>query len=741
MKHPVKAVLILLGLSVTLTGCDGGRPAKDRRWVFEHEIADTEPAAAVRMNDIQIGDIDGDGRPDIWASGRGGGPEANQMVWYRNPDWQRFYIAPGDYKYGNLGDMDGDGDLDIVVSRSWLENDGSPAEGPWPEHDLGYDFEPDLVHLGDVNRDGRMDIVVVTKNEFRWLPGPENPGDPWTLIEVYADPSRRTGGALADMDGDGDPDLLWGNAWFENPGDGIPPWTMHSIDSQWPAEARGAVGDVDLDGRPDVVLSGEESSHGVAWYSSPPDPAEGQWSKNIITDSGYQGVHSLALADFDGDGDLDVFAAEMHKGKDPDKIAVFENADIESNVWIEHVIDDCGSHNAKVGDLDGDGRPDIVGKNYEAGAIPLRVDIWWNRVSPTLRVTLWRKHVIDHARDWEAMFIQGGDVNGDGRTDIIAGGWWYENPGSVRDTWLRHVIGGSLNNMGIVHDLDGDGDLDILGTKGKPKSNEFLWAENDGSGSFRFHENIPRAEGDFLQGIRASQIIPGGNVEVVLSWHNRTGTQMYTIPTPATEPWGWEVISPTTNGEQVAVADLDRDGDLDIHLGTSWLRNDGGDWTTVEALKLSVRGADPDRVELSDIDGDGDLDCVMGCEHAEYLVWAEAPDDPEGPWTEHSVSKDLQAMSMDVGDVDHDGDPDIVAGEHNRKDAYKGRVVLYRNDGRGASWTAHEIDTGLEHHDGTRLVDVDGDGDLDVISIGIMHPLVVLYENLAIQPRKSPEAR
>lgn len=721
---------------------DTNSEVRAAQWSFEHVIVDENPPATYRMNDIQIGDIDGDGLPDVWTSGRGAGTNAYQMVWYKNPTWTRYEIAKGDYKYGNLGDFDGDGDLDVVAGQDndsrvyWFENTGNPEQKDWPRYYLGVDDKPDLLHVGDIDGDGRLDVVYTYKDEVGWAKNPQNPQNSWPTYTIWSG-GRRTGGTLADIDQDGDFDILYGNAWFENPLPGGDPtqggqWIMRVIDSGWPTEARGAVGDLNGDGKPDVVLSGEESSAGVVWYTAPADLETGTWIRQEVVSSGYEGVHSLALADFDQDGDLDIFAAEMHHGDDPDKVAVFESVGIGSNTWVEHVLATFGSHMAKIGDLDGNGYPDIVGKNYEAGATPLRVDMWINNVANSaLPVDQWQRHVVDSNRPWRAVFVDGGDVNGDGLPDIVTGGWWYQNPGSPDGVWTRHATGGVLYNMAVVHDLDGDGDLDILGTKGKVDSNEFVWAENDGNGSFTLHTNLANADGDFLQGARAAQIIPGGNVEVVLSWHNDTSTQMFRIPSPATDPWLWEVVSPTTNGEQIAVGDIDGDGDLDIHLGTKWLRNDGGVWTTVNAFTLGDPDADPDRVEIADIDGDGDRDVVIGAEHTNLVVWAEAPPDPEDPWTEHVISTDILAMSLDVADVDQDGDIDIVVGEHNNSDPTVGRVIIYRNEESGKTWSTFEIDSGLEHHDGTRFIDIDDDGDLDILSTGWTHSQVVLYENKA----------
>ena len=752
MARSISVGALGLGILVLITACllgtspadgvgDAHSEACAARWSFEHVVIDESPLATYRINDIQIGDINGDNLPDIWTSGRGGGGDAYQMVWYKNPDWTRYEVAKGDYKYGNLGDLDGDGDLDVVAGQDndsmvyWFENTGNPEQRDWAKYYLGVGGKPDLFHVEDVDEDGRLDVVYTYKNKLEWAKNPLNPKNTWPTYTIWSG-GTRTGGALADIDQDGDLDVLYGNAWFENPLPGGDPtqgsqWSMQIIDPNWPTEARGAVADLNGDGRPDVVLSSEESSEGVAWYIAPANLETGTWTRQEVVSSGYEGVHSLALADFDQDGDLDIFVAEMHTGTDPDKVTVFENVDITSNTWVEHTFATFGSHNAKIGDLDRDGYPEIVGKNFEAGAIPLQVDMWENQVADSaLSVNQWQRHVIDSDRPWRAVFVDGGDVNGDGLPDIVTGGWWYQNPGSPGGKWTRHTIGGELYNMAVVHDLDRDGDLDILGTKGKVNSNVFLWAQNNGSGSFTLNTNLPNANGDFLQGARAAQIIAGGNVEVVLSWHNRTSTQMFQVPSPATAPWSWDVLSSTTNGEQMAIGDIDDDGDLDIHLGSEWLRNDGGTWTTFNAFNMGNPEADPDRIELADINGDGDLDVVIGAEHANRVVWAEAPSNPEDAWMEHVVSTDILAMSLDVADVDQDGDIDIVVGEHNtNNDPTVGRVILYRSEDNGSFWSTCEIDSGLEHHDGTQFIDIDNDGDLDILSIGWYHNRVVLYEN------------
>jgi hypothetical protein len=133
------------------------------------------------------------------------------------------------------------------------------------------------------------------------------------------------------------------------------------------------------------------------------------------------------------------------------------------------------------------------------------------------------------------------------------------------------------------------------------------------------------------------------------------------------------------------------------------------------------------------MDGDGRLDAVVGYEaigRPGLLAWYGQGADPASPWSEHAIDRPVGPMSLDVADMDGDGDWDILVGEHAAAHPESGRLLLYENrDGRGRRWRARLLGLGDEHHDGARAVDIDRDGDLDVLSIGWTHSRVLLYEN------------
>ena len=187
-------------------------------------------------------------------------------------------------------------------------------------------------------------------------------------------------------------------------------------------------------------------------------------------------------------------------------------------------------------------------------------------------------------------------------------------------------------------------------------------------------------------------------------------------------------VDPIVSGEG-----LDH-GDLDILDGVSWFRNEGGGVYTKFLLSDASVG-EPDRNVLVDMDDDGDLDAVIGFGHDVdgKISWYERGVDPTALWTAHAIDNipPAQAQSVDVADIDADGDMDVVVGEHTNPEISGLRLLLYERQDVG-SWVPHEIYSGDEHHDGAQLVDIDQDGDLDVVSIGWLHRRLMLYENQAI---------
>ena len=165
------------------------------------------------------------------------------------------------------------------------------------------------------------------------------------------------------------------------------------------------------------------------------------------------------------------------------------------------------------------------------------------------------------------------DIDGDGLKDIVTGQWWYRNPGAASGNWARNTIGGSFRNMAHIHDFDGDGDLDMLGTTGAYEGADMVWAENNGSGSFTIHSNIPSGDTNFgepfLAGITGANFQNNGPYQMAINWNGAESTnspvQMLTVPSdPINTTWSLVDVSSSSLGEDLQKGDIDGDGDLDL---------------------------------------------------------------------------------------------------------------------------------------------------------------------------------
>lgn len=341
---------------------------------FRHHFIDTNlPGSS--WGQTAIADINKDGKPD-YITGKSGA----QIFLYlqkSKTNWTRVIL--GENSPSEVGaavcDVDGDGWLDLVTGGAWYKN---PGKEPFEKFErIAFDPALSRVHdlfLADIDGDGKKDVITMSdQNNLRWYSISENPRELWKRTDIGA--SVHSGIGIGDIDKDGDPDIVRSDVWFENADGKGQKWIMRknipfgNPNKPFPLATLCIVIDLDRDGDNDLVMTENEIKGGrIAWIENE-DGKGNLWKLHLLptNDTATRGAyHSLLVADFDNDGDPDIFSCEMEgiSGDKPPRWFIWENVGGRGETFREHVILDAnlGSHLVVAGDIDGDGDLDLIGK-------------------------------------------------------------------------------------------------------------------------------------------------------------------------------------------------------------------------------------------------------------------------------------------------------------------------------------------------------------------------------------------
>jgi len=696
---------------------------------FDRHIIDPDISGDVKL----VGDIDGDGFPDLIV----GGQPQEKLNWYRYPDWQKTVIATPNNEFttdGRLGDVNGDGSLDIVVPDGdgpdnlvWFENprpSGDPATDTWVRHTIGTvgSWGKD-VHVSDFDDNGLLDVA--TRRDTAVMVFFQMAPDSWTKMEFTNVDTGHEGMTSGDVDSDGHVDLVVHGQWVRNPGGDAARdpanWTPYDIGPADP-DFKALVADINQDGHMDVLFSSSENTADVNWWSADNGDPTSTWTKHTILPM-MERTHTLQAADMNLDGKMDVVLGQMHTSQ-ANEIMVMINLDGQGTSWEKQLVDTGGLHNGVVADIGNDGDYDIFGANW-TGNPPVR--LWENRLDAAGSLDRWTyKQVTD--KNAQTFGLGFGDVDGDGRQDIVSGRYWYHNPGGdMLGDWTQHEFPDGMHAF-MVLNVDGDNLADVMAQKDESGLAVYWLEATDETATNWTAVKVGTVESAShelgAQGYRTAVLTPGGPPVVAISSGN--GIYYFQIPdNPAAGDWPKVHVSSNPSDEGFAFGDINGDGQLDI-AGTTgdskrveWYLNPGdgsGEWTAypVGAFDEALY---PDRTEVADLNGDGRLDVIVTEENGEdndaQTFWWEQPADPTaGEWTRHLLTTQATTNSLDVADMNGDGSTDVVLAEH------RGglKLAIWVNDGQG-NFTEQVVSTGKESHLGAQTVDLDGDGDLDIVSI------------------------
>lgn len=697
------------------------------------------------VQDMAIGDLDGDGDQDILVVThvpyRGG-----EILWYRNdggdtPTFKKTTIL-GSFPWIShlaIGDMDGDGDLDFITAKDRIssillfENNGRSEPTFTSREILTRGIVQDLA-LADLDQDQDLDAVVAygpsvsgSPTGVRWFENEEASFSMHTLDAQINATLVKT----ADLNGDGASDIISYSSttlrYHENSGSSEPAFETKVIERNVVRATEFAFGDIDGDSDLDIYSAEEDV---VAWYENR-TPLEirsfaldGQLEEAVINPTD-QSVSIRVGPDLDRSAITPRFTLSEGASSEPAMgstidfskpvtFRVFSEEENSEKEWMVTValsgtntlLSAFPLSNTEDASVDTDIRlsfEKVISENeLESGSIKFRgensgeipgtysgagtTDITF---TPSNRLKAGEKFTV----------YMTGQLLGDAYSFRFRTG---TNP-SETITYDRNLLRADFH-MRSVYDMDQDGDLDIIGQNGQ----KYSLLENDGYPDPTFTETVI-ADNSRLGGYSAVGDLDGnGHPDLAISrtdngvfWYANDGVQ-FTRRLVSGDPMRFS---------QLAIEDLDRDGDLDIAAtsasGYFWFENDGS--AIPRFRKIVLMYTSGGYFSVDDVDGDGDQDLIHRT-HQDGIFWFDQQAAVDPTFTRRWLAGVAIPVGLQMADIDGDHDLDLISSSF-----YDYRIYWAENRGTTSFsqiqpiWSARSFKF-------AKVGDIDGDGDLDVLA-------------------------